>query len=41
MTDKECDDSIKIAFGQKMSRSLCDSDDDKENAMPKQALAKK
>jgi hypothetical protein len=40
MTNKECDESIKIAFYQKMSRSLCDSDDDKEIAMPKQSLAK-
>jgi hypothetical protein len=41
LTDKECDNKIKIAFGQKMSRSLCDSDYDNENVMPKQSLEKK
>jgi hypothetical protein len=35
LTDKECDNKIKRA------RSLRDSNDDKENAMPKQSLEKK
>jgi hypothetical protein len=44
MTDKQCDKYIKLPFEKTLkaqSRSLSDSDDDKENSMPKQSLAKK
>jgi hypothetical protein len=45
MTDKKCNKYIKPAFEAKklkaQSHSLSDSDDDKENSMPKQSLAKK
>jgi hypothetical protein len=45
MTAKECDTCIQVAFDEKKSRaqshSLSDSNDDKENAMPKQSLAEK
>jgi hypothetical protein len=44
MADQHCDKLIQEAFEEKMSkagsRSLSDSNDDKENAMPKQSLAK-
>jgi hypothetical protein len=45
MTDKHCNKLIQEAFEEKkskaQSRSLSDSDDDKENTMPNQPLCKK
>jgi hypothetical protein len=45
MTDKECNKYIQLAFEGKTSKAqshtLSDSDDDKENSMPKKSSAKK
>jgi hypothetical protein len=45
MTDKQCNKYIQLAFEEKKAKtqscSLSDSDDDKENSMPKHSLEKK